>query len=238
MDLKKNKPLYQQVATEIEFDILQGKYQPGEQLPTETELCDCFSVSKITIRQAVQILVKKNLVKKVRGKGTFVLSIKETMPLGKNSIGFNDFLTSKGHKITSKILKIDVAISDSKIADNLKLSRKTPITLISRLMLEDKIPIGVDNIYVETDRFPNLPENLSKHDSFYEMIKQKYKVNINRSNLKINGIVADLSLSDLLECTLGDPLFVLDKTSFVNDDVIHFSKSFVRCDRVEYTISM
>ena len=99
MDLKKNKPLYQQVATEIEFDILKGKYQPGEQLPTETELCESFSVSKITIRQAVQILVKKNLVKKVRGKGTFVLSIKETMPLGKNSIGFNDFLASKGHKI-------------------------------------------------------------------------------------------------------------------------------------------
>lgn len=238
MDLKKNKPLYQQVATDIEFDIVQGKYQPDEQLPTEKELCDCFAVSKITIRQAVQILVKKGLVKKIRGKGTFVLSRKETMTLGKNSIGFNDFLTAKGHQIASKILKIDVAVADPQIATTLKLSRQTPITLISRLILEDQVPIGIDNIYVETDRFSDLPENLSNQDSFYEMLKQKYQVQINRSNLKINGIVADLNLSQLLKCALGDPLFVLDKTSLVDEDVIHFSKSYVRCDRVEYTISI
>ena len=238
MELKENKPLYQQIATKIQSDIYMGKYKPEQQLPTETELCERFSVSKSTIRKAIQILVDKSLLKKIRGKGTFVLYRKENMTLGKNSLGFNDFLAPKGHKTDVQILKTSIINEDNQINRKLHLSSGTNITLISRLIVEDDSPVAIDNIYVETERFPKIIENLSNKKSLYEVLKNEYQININKSNLKINGIVANAHMANILQCTMGDPLFVLDKISLVDDDIIHYSKSFVRCDRVEYSFSI
>lgn len=45
------------------------KYLPGEQLPTEEELCKIYGVSKITIRKAFKLLTESGTVERLRGKG-------------------------------------------------------------------------------------------------------------------------------------------------------------------------
>ncbi len=63
--------LPEQIARHISKLIVR-QAQPGAKLPTEPELVDMFGVSRPTIREAVKILVANNIVKIVRGKGTFV----------------------------------------------------------------------------------------------------------------------------------------------------------------------
>lgn len=66
------KPAYQQIADDIRQRILDGVYQPEEQLPTESDLMAEYGVSRIVVRNAVQALVSEGLVTKQHGKGTFV----------------------------------------------------------------------------------------------------------------------------------------------------------------------
>ncbi|MGX1129924.1 DNA-binding GntR family transcriptional regulator [Streptomyces glaucescens] len=66
------KPAYQQIADDIRQRILDGVYQPEEQLPTESDLMADYGVSRIVVRNAVQALVSEGLVTKQHGKGTFV----------------------------------------------------------------------------------------------------------------------------------------------------------------------
>ena len=66
---------YQEIANELRSQIQAGVYKPGEQLALEREMCEQYGVSRITIKKAVDQLVKEGLVVKRRGSGTFVKSL-------------------------------------------------------------------------------------------------------------------------------------------------------------------
>jgi GntR family transcriptional regulator len=65
-------PLYHQVFGLLYQRIVQGSYPPGSQIETEHELAASFGVSRATVRQAVGELVKRGLVARQQGRGTFV----------------------------------------------------------------------------------------------------------------------------------------------------------------------
>lgn len=65
MNFQDNRPLYLQVEASIRNDIREKKYLPGEQLPTEEELCKIYGVSKITIRKAFKLLTESGTVERL-----------------------------------------------------------------------------------------------------------------------------------------------------------------------------
>ena len=68
-------PLYNQLALTLAEEIGKGAFRAdGGKLPSESELCRQYEVSRITVRQALTLLAQKDLVVSVHGKGTFVKS--------------------------------------------------------------------------------------------------------------------------------------------------------------------
>ncbi len=65
-------PLYHKLAQTIHERISTGEYPPGSKIPTEPRLCEEFGLSRITVRQAVEILENKGFVDRQQGRGTFV----------------------------------------------------------------------------------------------------------------------------------------------------------------------
>ena len=65
-------PLYYQIMRDLKEQIIAGKLAPGHQLPSEAELTQRFAVSRVVVRQALQILDEQGLIRRVKGKGTFV----------------------------------------------------------------------------------------------------------------------------------------------------------------------
>lgn len=65
---------YQRIADAVRQRILAGHWQPGQQLPTERELCAQYSASQITVRRAMQIIEQEHLVERRQGVGTFATS--------------------------------------------------------------------------------------------------------------------------------------------------------------------
>ena len=65
-------PLYVQLMDEVEKDIREGKYKPGDKIMTEAEMAKFYGVSLITVRKAIGSLMEKGLVVRRQGKGTFV----------------------------------------------------------------------------------------------------------------------------------------------------------------------
>ncbi len=88
-------PLHQQVAEELAKSIAGGVYQAGDRLPSEKQLCDKFSVSRITVRQALGRLINDDLVYSVQGIGTFVKTIRIQQQI-QRIIRFSEILSEKG----------------------------------------------------------------------------------------------------------------------------------------------
>lgn len=66
------RPMYQQIAEDLQAQIESGLLEPGAQLPTEFELRDRYNSSRNTIRDAIKRLTSMGLVETRPGQGTFV----------------------------------------------------------------------------------------------------------------------------------------------------------------------
>lgn len=236
MNFQDNRPLYQQVEASIRNDIREKKYLPGEQLPTEEELCKIYGVSKITIRKAFKLLTESGTVERLRGKGTFVTQKKESLTLA-GVHGFSDSLATRGHKIRYTVLHSKIIKADNFLADKLKITLNDKVYNIKRLMWEDGAPMGIDNFFASEKRFPTLFEKGSQYTSLYKLLEDDYNVKALSATIEINGLAATQELSELLQCIIGDPLFILEKVGKdKNNQPFHYSQSTVRCDRISYVI--
>jgi GntR family transcriptional regulator of arabinose operon len=71
-DTSMSLPLYQQISDDLKQKIVTKTFKSGDQLPTEKELSETYSVSRITAKRALTELEQLGLVSRTRGKGTFV----------------------------------------------------------------------------------------------------------------------------------------------------------------------
>ncbi len=69
---KDGQPRYRQIAAMLRKRITSGKLRPGDSLPTEMELCETFSISRHTARDALRLLSDDGLIERRRGAGTIV----------------------------------------------------------------------------------------------------------------------------------------------------------------------
>lgn len=70
--IKKRESLSRQVFEQLKQQIITGKWEPGEKIPSENELSEMLNVSRVTIREALQTLVALDLLEKKQGEGTFI----------------------------------------------------------------------------------------------------------------------------------------------------------------------
>lgn len=103
---KTSESFYKQVKKKIIEKIQSGTYQPGEKIPSERELCEIYSVSRTTIRKAIDELEFNNVLHRQSGKGTFVKKVVENK-------------SSTGNLLFLRCLHSDISKSSSEIKDDI-----------------------------------------------------------------------------------------------------------------------
>lgn len=164
------EPLYKIIYDDLLKKIIENYYQKNELMPSETELQDFYSVSRITIRRAMQELQDKGYVTKFSGRGTFVNDKKLSFEVVKRD-SFSNEVKMKGLKSNTILLKFDEIIPSPHIQLNLNLGKKDFVYYIERIrVIEDKI-IGLEKSYVIKKKNIRLKEEDFKNQpSLYELI--------------------------------------------------------------------
>ena len=97
-------PLYHQLAEILLQEIRSGAYPDGSRIPAEQRLAARYQIGRPTVRQAIDLLVRKGLLKRKRGSGTFVCSNKQEIGLFSLDGTLSAFY-KKGVSVTTRILR-------------------------------------------------------------------------------------------------------------------------------------
>ena len=107
LDHESSNPYYRQIADYFAAQIRDEVLKPGRKLPSESELCSQFSVSRVTARKAIRELEALGLVYSRQGKGTYV----QQRPLEekpRNNPSFTSVVKEHGMSMTSKLLQASI----------------------------------------------------------------------------------------------------------------------------------
>ena len=170
-------PYYYQIVQILRESISDIKSEEDKEeilLPSETELCDMFSVNRGTIRHAFDLLEREGLIYREKGRGTFVRRRRVKLDLSYLRSTTED-LKSRGWKPRTEVLSITKVIPRSHIKDILKINDGEKIWEIYRLRIAHDEPISLQRSFLPVLLMPDI----IKHDlsgSLYSIWQDIYHI--------------------------------------------------------------
>lgn len=147
-------PLYQRLRDQLAEQIANNRWRPGEAIPTEAALSSEYCLSTGTVRKAIDMLVKDNILERQQGRGTFI-----RRPQFQSSLfRFFRFQTAAGERQVpeSRILSIEPMTAPSAVAAALGLAPSSPVIRLMRLRLLDAQPVLAEEIWLPRIQFQAL----------------------------------------------------------------------------------
>ena len=227
-------PYYQQLYEILRSKISRGEWKSGDMIPAESELIDQFAISRSTVRQVLDLLVKEGLIYRQRGRGSFVAhpSLEQSMV---RIVSFTEDMLQRGFKPGTRILSAGLVPASPDIAEKLRVDAREPLACVERLRLADDEPMSIEESFLVHRYCPDVLQHDYATKSLREILERDYGIRLVRAKQRIQAIEAPRLLADLLEIKPRSALLVIERVSFSQDSIpVEFLRLFHRGDR--YTL--
>lgn len=214
-----------------------GVYVRGEKIPTESELCDEFNASRITIRQALKILEDQGMLIRKQGIGTLVSTKIILQP-----INFNGYVEDIIFQLLpARIIefnKQEIEPSDE-IRQHLKLPEHVrTVTQLKRVRAIDEERNSYALNFLPNDVGEGVTEELVKNHSLIEIIDQVGN-RIQEVTQTIQAAVADETVAKNLKIQTGDPVLFAEYMMVDHDKrPLNYARVYYHAERYRYTVQM
>jgi GntR family transcriptional regulator len=202
-------PLYYQIYGDLLRRIDAGEWGVGDQLPSEEQLAREYGVSKLTIRQAMSGLVRRGLVERQQGKGTFVTRPKLASLILDGYYLLMEDTVRRGQKPSIHTLSFQTEPAGP-VAPYLQVDPRAPIFCIERLQYADESPVLITTSFLPTELYPGLTLADLEDAIPLELIQQRYGIRLALERKWVRPVVLADAHAELLETPPGTPAFQVD----------------------------
>lgn len=147
---------------------LVAKSSPGDRLPSDAELCERFDVSRMTARQAMQLVAADGLVERRRGAGTFVRTNLVPRYLG-SPLSFSESVRERGMAPSSRTLRSELITPSDDEKSALGLAEDELGYVLERLRLADGAPMAIERVVMPLELSEQLEADFAQgslHEAF------------------------------------------------------------------------
>ena len=229
---------YQKVQNTLKKQILEGRFQDGDLLPSENELAQTFGITRMTVRKALDTLVREGYIEKQQGKGSRVSTRRKTLRL----LSFRGFTDAVRHEhesdsVQTKLIK-NPEISDWPDPFFYPLSReetKSRCIRMIRLRSVEQNPVMLEYTYLPNIEIKNFCDTPFMNDSLFKTLNVHYHIDVNSVQQDVRAIPADKIKADYLKLNPGDPILHIYRRYGTNRlDFCLYSSLF--CNTNKYAI--
>jgi GntR family transcriptional regulator len=226
-------PLYQQLQRVLRRAIDQHILGPEDALPAERELAADFSVSRITVRKALDGLVAEGLLVRRQGSGNFV-SARVEKNFSKLT-SFSEDMRARGRVPRSAWLKRTSGTVTPEEALTLRLSPGTPVYRFQRIRMADDMPMALESatILAAALRSPDEVEA-----SLYEALERNGNRPV-RALQRLRAVLLTEEQASLLKARAGDAGLLVERLGSLPDGrAVEFSQSWYRGDTYDFVAEL
>ena len=202
----------------------------GEAIPSERQLSADFGVSRLTVRAALDDLVREGHLVRRHGSGTFV-------ERAEDRAGAHDDLVhrrhgSRGLSPASETLDLRTVMAGARLGRLLHVSPSEPVLVAERLRLADGESMAIETVHIRASRVPGLTARDLEERSFYELLHDRYGIVVVGGEQTIEPTVTDEDESRALGVPLHSPAFRFERVTHSEEgEIVEFVESIYRGDR-------
>ena len=228
-------PRYYRIAETLREQIHAGRLAPGARLDNQRQLAKSFGVTLMTLRQALTVLERDNLITRRHGLGTFVAG----PSIDYDILQFRRFagdLLALGEQVATRVLGTRFVVADRRAAQALGIGATARVFLLERLRLVDGRPMSLQRSFMPS----HLGEELARADlattPLHEALEFKLGITIGRARETVSAVRLGRREARELGCPTGAAAFESERISHDRtDEPVVFDRVFIPGDRFRIT---
>ena len=203
VDRRSPMPVYQQIAADITARITQEEWCIGDKIPSENELTEEYSASRVTVRQALSKLEQEGLIEKQRGRGAFVKAypVQMSQDLFLPQVDADDIQKVPSGRIRMKV----VTDASQHVTNQLGVEPETPLVYLQRYFYKGKKVIGFNQAWFPLDLVPEMANQPLINNSISDTLQQRYGIVFGSVENYIESLIMDAELSHILNTAPSAP---------------------------------
>ncbi len=228
---------YELISQEVKERINKGFYPQDQPIPDEHSLSKEFGCSRMTIKRALDVLVREGLLFRKRGHGTFIIQKAEkdstVNVISEESVGLSRLM--KDFNVTSHVIAFEIEFPSAEVAKQLVISNTDPVYHIIRLRCVNQEPYVTEETYMPARLIPGIDENVL-NGSIYQYIQESLDLKMGVAHRKIRACKSNELDQKYLDCQYDDPVLEVEQVGFLNTGVpFEYSFSRHRYDKFVFT---
>ena len=201
------EPLWRQAADAILQEIASGKLASGARLPAERDLFTRMSISRVTLRRALQSLVEEGVLTPSHGRGWYV-SAKVPKEFPNTLESFSETARRLGLTPSSNVLRAEQAPASLDEAEELSIAPGATLFHLERIRRLDQVPVAVDTSFFAAGLVPDLGRIDFSNASLFGLLIGA-GVDLARAETTIEAHDADPVLARHLDIDVGKSTLVM-----------------------------
>ncbi|MEG0768980.1 MAG: GntR family transcriptional regulator [Ruthenibacterium sp.] len=234
-EISYQSPIYLQVREIVRTKIEEGEYAPGMAIPSENDLADLYGINRLTVRNAIDALVNEGLLKRVAGKGVYVVGNKMERDL-ENLGGFSQTMRQKNMHPSTKIVAKVLRKAGDKYGLLFGINPDDDIYYIKRLCYANESPVSVEEIFVPRYVVPKLEGIDLSVFSLYE-VYEFYGVHLEHAQQVLSLVHLEQKDARMLDVDGELAVMLFECTTYSDKGrLIEFSRSYTRGDKCNFSV--